>query len=238
MNRIIEEIRQGHIPLLEYTEVEGEGPAKVEVVAYTPYQSYATISHVWADGYGNPQENKLWACQLNFFGSLFRKVDARSHLRRNPLFWIDTLAIPVSQQYKDERVKAIQKIHEIYTRAKCTIVIDNGLSQTSSGITYEETAMKILASGWMRRLWTLQEAYLSRRLIFSFADDELRDLEDLEEMYPEANHVLTSNVPTAARNYFHNLLGPDRRARINDIPPATGFGLLASVWRAAQWRVS
>lgn len=28
--------------------------------------------------------------------------------------------------------------------------------------------MKILSSVWMRRLWTLQEAFLSRNIIFPF----------------------------------------------------------------------
>jgi hypothetical protein len=112
--------------------------------------------------------------------------------------------------------------------------------------------MRILASGWMRRLWTLQEAYLSRRLYFAFANGKdlgedlseeglnrrLKNLEALEEMYPKASDILTSNIPSAARNYFHNLLGNDRRARINELPAGNGTDILASVWRAARWRVS
>lgn len=233
-----QEIRRGNIPLLEYKIDNMTGQKVVNVVEHTPYKSYATISHVWADGYGNPAANELWTCQLDFFKTLIEKGNLKDPQQQNPLFWIDTLAIPVHDDSKEERRMAIRKIHEIYTNAKFTIVIDNGLNQMSSGSTYQETAMRILASGWMRRLWTLQEAYLSRRLLFAFADEELRNLDDLEELYPQANNVLTSNIPTAARNYFHNLLGPDRRARINEVAPATGFGLLASVWRAAQWRVS
>jgi hypothetical protein len=98
--------------------------------------------------------------------------------------------------------------------------------------------MKILLSGWMRRLWTLQEAYLSKRLIFAFADKQVKNLDDLEEMYPEASDILTSNIPNAARTYFHNLLGNDRKARINELSSGDGFNVLASVWRAARWRVS
>jgi hypothetical protein len=73
-------------------------------------------------------------------------------------------------------------------------------------------------------------------LLPRLADGEkrLKNLEDLEEMYPKASDILTSNIPSAARTYFHNLLGNDRRARINELPAGNGTDILASVWRAAQ----
>lgn len=232
-------IQQGRIPLLEYRPVANE--ARWEVVAhpYEPYQQYATISHVWADGYGNPTANELWKCQLDFFWSLLTKtIPARMPSLRCSRFWIDTLVIPVDQKHVDRRKEAIAQINKVFTNAKYTIVVDNALTGMSSGESYEGTAMKILASGWMRRLWTLQEAYLSRRLLFAFKEHDVRNLDDLEEMYPQARHILTSNIPTTARNYFHNLLGDDRKSRINEVPTANNYALLASIWRAAQWRVS
>jgi hypothetical protein len=236
---ILAEIEKDNFPLLCYRS-EQDNTMSLDVVPYEPHEKYATISHVWADGYGNPSRNELWKCQLDFFGTLFDELPGKPADQRHVLFWIDTLAIPVgkSQREKDLRRRAIRKIHEIYTKARYTIVIDNGLTQMAPSITYEGTAMKILASGWMRRLWTLQEAYLSKRLLFAFKNQQLKNLDELEEMYPKASDNLTSNIPTAARNYFHNMLGPDRSARINKLSSASGYGLLASVWRAAQWRVS
>jgi hypothetical protein len=246
-DKLLQALEGPHYPLLEYDKQK----STMEVVSYKPHKQYATISHVWADGYGNPSGNWLRKCQLDFFHNLFENLPDHYRGERDSKylsFWIDTLAIPcaandaepkaVKKVAKARRKKAIGKIHEIYTKAKYTIVIDNGLAESRLGSEYHTAAMKILASGWMRRLWTLQEAYLSNRLFFAFKNHALANLDDLEEKYPQANDILTSNIPDAARNYFHNLLGPDRKARIHNLPPANGVGLLASVWRAAQWRVS
>jgi hypothetical protein len=241
MNGVVQMIKDGHIPLLEYKKVtlDGKEEWKVDPIRAQPFQDYATISHVWADGYGNPSANKLWKCQLDFFWSLLEKtIPAKMPSLKCRLFWIDTLVIPVDKKYEAQRKKAIEQINDVFTNAKYTIVVDNALTEMSSGDNYESTAMKILASGWMRRLWTLQEAYLSKRLLFAFKGKDVRNLDDLEEMYPQASHILTSNIPTTARNYFHNLLGDDRKKRIHEVPTANSYALLASIWRAAQWRVS
>ncbi|KAL9621521.1 MAG: hypothetical protein Q9160_004051 [Pyrenula sp. 1 TL-2023] len=235
--KLAECINDNVIPLLEYRN-DLLGHATVHVVRHEAFMPYATFSHVWSHGYGNPEANELWKCQLDFFKALMDKRELKGSEPNSLRFWIDTLAIPVHQAHKIERRKAIRKIHDIYTQAKLTVVLDNGLSQLSPGSQYEDTAMKILASAWMRRLWTLQEAYLSNRLLFAFADEEVKSIDDLEEMYPEANNILASNIPTAARRYFHHLLGLNRKARIHKTAPTEGYALLASVWRAAQWRTT
>jgi hypothetical protein len=236
---VAEMIKNGNIPLLEYKKLQDEEKWEVKARPYQLWDDYATISHVWADGYGNPTANKLWKCQLDFFQDLLKtKIPNKMPSLRCSLFWIDTLVIPVDKRHGNRRKEAIEQINKVFTNAKYTIVVDNALTEMPSGHNYENTAMRILASGWMRRLWTLQEAYLSRRLLFAFKEHEVRNLDDLEEMYPQAKHILTSNIPTTARNYFHNLLGNDRKARINETPTANNYTLLASIWRATQWRVS
>ncbi|KAH8646933.1 hypothetical protein BGZ60DRAFT_553556 [Tricladium varicosporioides] len=240
MNGVVQIIEDGYVPLLEHRKVKLNGKDDWEVypIRRQKFQDYATISHVWADGYGNPFTNKLWQCQLEFFFSLLdTTIPAKMPSLKCKLFWIDTLVIPVDKKYEVQRKKAIEQINDVFTSAKYTIVVDNALTEMSSGDNYESTAMKILASGWMRRLWTLQEAYLSKRLLFAFKGKDVRNLDDLEEMYPQASHILTSNIPTTARNYFHNLLGGDRKNRIHEVPTANNYALLASIWRAAQWRV-
>ena len=241
VEEVVDLIRKGHVPLLEYNK----NNATVTVKECKPYTTYATLSHVWSDGYGNPKKNELWKCQLDYFDELFTEAHTESRTQdEKKRFWIDTLAVPIQDDHKEERRVAVRQIHQVYTNARYTIVIDKGLGQMPA-TSYESTAMRILASGWMRRLWTLQEAYLSRRLYFAFARDEgeerplgrLKNMEDLEDMYPKASDILTSNIPSAARNYFHNLLGTDRRARINELPAGNGVDILASVWRAARWRV-
>ncbi|KAI4654187.1 uncharacterized protein J4E78_007232 [Alternaria triticimaculans] len=148
---------------------------------------------------------------------------------------------------KAARKKAIHQIYTVFSGAKYTIVVDNGLSGMSwDNQDYTTTAMRILASGWMRRLWTLQEAYLSRKLLFAFKhldedDDEskcppLIDLDEIEAWYHEGSPSLVSDLPALARSYYNNLLGPDRNARNNKDITTDGMSLIASVWRAAQWR--
>jgi hypothetical protein len=153
VDELIKIVDQGDIPVLTIKP----DTLSVKVAACERYGEYATISHVWADGYGNPTSNELRLCQLKFFHSLLRKAQTLFRPGRpeseadEPIpFWIDTLTIPVGAKYKDQRKDSISRIHEIYSSARFTIVIDNGLSTMEGGDEYYESAMKILASGWMR----------------------------------------------------------------------------------------
>lgn len=235
LTRIIECIRQGRIPLLAFQTDKDD--IKLEVKDHEPHMRYATISHIWSDGYGNELKNELYPCQLKFFRKLLSEAAEKTKFRGQMPFWIDSLIIPVADERREERKKAIRQIYEVFTGARVTIVIDNGLCEMPPGKTYRETAMKILASGWMRRLWTLQEAYLSKRLMFRFMDC-LVDIDELEESYAEESESLTSNLVIVARRYFYNLMGRDRRLRLVEPCKHCGVTLIANVWKATQWRVS
>lgn len=54
--------------------------------------TFVAISHVWADGLGNPSANKLPQCQLSRLQGLVDNM-VPAHQRPMP-FWIDTLFIP------------------------------------------------------------------------------------------------------------------------------------------------
>ena len=235
-----------NFPLLTL-KVSGQGKAvsvdDVKAIDYMPHTTYATFSHIWSDGYGNETANELWQCQLRFFYELLQN----GKLKQDIPFYIDTLAVPVGEAHKPQRKKAIRKINEVFHHAAYTIVIDSGLSNMQPGDGYELLAMKILASGWMRRLWTLEEAYLSDRLMINFDKIQLLDVDnDVEGGYGKAGDSLSSNVADVAQSYFHNILGPQRRKRRanldqhgNFVPTGgvEGVGLLASVWQASRWRV-
>ncbi|USP81484.1 uncharacterized protein yc1106_08758 [Curvularia clavata] len=251
MEEVVKIIMVDRIPLLRFKDTRSN-EIKLEVIDSATCQDYATISHVWSDGYGNPDDNKLWRCQLAYFRDLLiqaqtqrnRQSGGGFHNTPKPLpFWIDTLAIPVSDEYKSARKKAVSQIYKVYSRARYTIVIDNGLSNMAwDHQDYTTTAMRILASGWMRRLWTLQEAYLSRKLLFAFERKTekipLIDLDEIEELYVDTSDKLVSSLPSNARSYYHNMLGQDRKARIHGLTSTNSVGLVASVWRAAQWRTT
>lgn len=263
IDKVLDLIKDDKIPLVKFKDNAPDGELVLEVTDTSREPDYATISHVWSDGYGNRKSNALYRCQIEYFRRLLREAQVhRARYRRGyqkdkpePLpFWIDTLLIPVGSEeiYKTSRKKAIHQIYTVFSRAKYTIVVDNGLSTMSwNDQDYTTTAMRILASGWMRRLWTLQEAYLSRKLLFAFKDwdedyDEnerfkdppLVDLDEIEALYNDSRPSLLSDLPSVARSYYDNLLGPDRKARNDKNMPMNGMSLIASVWRAAQWRVS
>jgi hypothetical protein len=253
MKDVIDLINADKIPLLKLTRSSTKGEQlELELTDHTQCPEYATISHVWSDGYGNIKKNKLYQCQLQYFNRLLKWAQRSRLLHREgqgyddpePLpFWMDTLVIPVEDKYKDARAKAIGQIYNVFSKARYTIVVDNGLNDmTWDGKDYTTTAMQILASGWMRRLWTLQEAFLSRKLLFAFKSSgqdtlPLVDLDAIEDLYDETETKLISNLPATAQSYYNNLLGPDRKARIHKLTSTNGVGLIASVWRAAQWRV-
>lgn len=231
-------INDGAIPLFILKKDGATSKLSIELTDNFRHKNYATISHVWSDGYGNPAKNELRQCQLKFLENALDNVEKGRDESGELVFWMDTLAIPVGEEYLKEREIAIGRIHETFVRSRYTLVIDRGLCGLWKGTRYHEIALNILASGWMRRLWTLQEAYLSERMFFKFRDKEALDLEDLERMYLSGSGTLNSCIPTIARSYFHSLLGTARKARIHDMTPKEGLSLIGSVWKATQWRTT
>lgn len=239
-------IKEGKIPLLRYKE----GAKEVELIEMSAScdKDYVIFSHVWADGYGNPHANKLNKCVLDLFLRLFNNIrlENTSKINQSPItttenFWIDTLTIPVEEQYRDERKRAIRKIHDIYTGAKYTIVLDASLMRVQRGEGYIQPAMSITLSGWMTRLWTLQEAVLSRQLYFNFSD-QCYAMERLERLYQQENAPLHSVAAYVSRTYYHGIMERESRTiHATDATPedkATSPGLVAAVWKAVQWRTT
>lgn len=67
---------------------------------------------------------------------------------------------------------AIEKIRLVYRQAQHVLVLDAGLmSYDLKSRDWLELLIRISTSGWMRRLWTLQEGALAQSLYFQFADE-------------------------------------------------------------------
>ncbi|KAI8711978.1 Glyco-hydro-63 domain-containing protein [Fusarium sp. LHS14.1] len=228
-DKLAEVIERGKILLVKYCSSSG----KMEILEFEPATRFAIISHVWADGYGNPNENKIHKCVLEFFNNLF--LDTQNLLNRKDPdpelpFWIDTLTIPVNNPV--QRKRAIMTMHHAYTNADFMVIIDSALEKMEVGKSYSETAMKIFTSRWIGRLWTLQEAYLSK-LIFRFNKNELVDMDQLESNFFTSHTLADSMVAGKARKYFDRLLGWQRQKRIYGVPIYDSV-LLASIWEAVQ----
>jgi hypothetical protein len=227
-------VERGGIPLLTYSKTATT--AQVSVVQYEKNMKYVTFSHVWADGLCNPKENSLTQCHVEFLNALALKL-----LHRSPVtFWIDTLAIPVGDQHRRVRDLAIRDMHRVYTLAEKAIVLDSDLMSERQGNDYIETAMRITTSRWMRRVWTLQEGFLSKDLYFKFYDG-LVGMEGLEDLFRSHKYSLQSSVPDSARSYYRGLLGSERQ-RYHELVSSGKESeinrkrLIAPVWKATQWR--
>ncbi|MCJ1395712.1 hypothetical protein MMC18_008598 [Xylographa bjoerkii] len=231
VNSIAEAVRKGRIPLLKYTK----GAREVKVFELMPNEKveYAIFSHVWADGFGNPDTNTLNTCVLDLFLQIFEDIKLeRNQSRATEYFWIDTLAIPVGIEYTAERRDAIGQMHDIYTKASYTIVLDRSLMRLERGNGYAAPAMKVTMCGWMTRLWTLQEALLSQDIYFNFSDKPYR-MERLEKLFRDEDENLCSCIPAVARIYYHRILGLHDRMTFKPTPSFVG-----TVWKATQWRTT
>lgn len=61
MNKVLDLIERGKIPLLGFTKDPAiKNDLVLEVTDSTQCQEYATISHVWSDVYSNADYNKLY----------------------------------------------------------------------------------------------------------------------------------------------------------------------------------
>ncbi|KAK0456817.1 hypothetical protein EV421DRAFT_1886994 [Armillaria borealis] len=108
---------------------------------------YIAISHVWADGLGSTTEKGLPACQVS---------KASRALRR------DSSQVGLPELHK-LRKKAIRMMAQTYRQAHTVLVIDAGISACPPSMHATEKLFRIKMSGWMQRLWTLQEGMLARR---------------------------------------------------------------------------
>ena len=92
---------------------------------------------------------------------------------------MDTLCIPVDPHptVKALRKKAIQLLGRTFHEARAVLILDRELEiVNSSTASFLELGTRLLCSGWMKRLWTLQEATLASealgedRLFFQMGD--------------------------------------------------------------------
>ncbi|KAL8346354.1 hypothetical protein RB598_000317 [Gaeumannomyces tritici] len=153
------------------TLVEGPDPDSVELSVHRSTElPYVAISHVWADGLGSKTEDGLPACQLRRLAALASRV------RPGAAIWLDGICIPGANNLRKE---AIGLMARTYREASAVLVLDAGLQHCQATEPLGVKALRVLTSGWMRRLWTLQEALFAKELHLVFADDNLLLLRDV-----------------------------------------------------------
>ncbi|KAK8040150.1 Het domain-containing protein [Apiospora rasikravindrae] len=159
-------LETGSIPILRVQE--GATPL-LYAEPYTEGMEYVAISHVWADGHGNPDDNTSPCCFLNSLTRRLRLRPLTAHA--GPVrFWLDTLCVP--RQPRGLKKLALSRLKEPYQLASQVLVMDSYLSGlVSTSMSTIEIVARVEASGWSQRLWTFKEGRLSgERIWFQFQD--------------------------------------------------------------------
>jgi hypothetical protein len=142
-------------------------PPTLETLKSNQIPRYVAISHVWSDRMGNRSANALPPCLLKYLQDCVDNLYMPSDTPTS--FWIDTLSCPVEPESATDQ--AIALMRETYADAEKVLVIDSYLEMMESkGMTDFEQALRIICTGWTRRLWTLQEGILGKSIYFQFAD--------------------------------------------------------------------
>ncbi len=153
---------KGEIPLLRVIPGQSLADLNLEIISSQPDSQYVALSHVWADGLGNPYANALPRCQLLRLQGLLQCSNMPWDSGDNDqelLLWCDTLCCPV--RHSEAKNRALLQMKRTYHDATIVLVLDASLQLCdSSPSNPEEMCARISSSGWTRRLWTLQEGTL------------------------------------------------------------------------------
>ncbi|KAK0497529.1 hypothetical protein EDD18DRAFT_157808 [Armillaria luteobubalina] len=152
---VYELLRAGAVPVVQLLP---DGTIRVSSSSDTPY---VAISHVWVDGLGSTTEEGLPRCQIERIAGMVKGV------LPGGAFWMDSLCIPTERSL---RKCAIKQMAATYANADVVLVLDSGIRSCSLSSPLEDVVLHIITSGWMQRLWTLQEGLLARKLIFELSD--------------------------------------------------------------------
>ncbi|GAM33927.1 hypothetical protein TCE0_013f01183 [Talaromyces pinophilus] len=200
MDRMLDIISNGGTPLVVWTETDGK-PLHLQEYKSTPghvpsveigadgmpviperVPIYVAISHVWADGLGNEHQNSLPACQLSRIQRLVDEVYGFGPNGKpgHAPFWMDTLCVPVRKAHDVFRKKCIVAMRNIYQQAAAVLVLDAGIQKIPVSAPLADQSMALYESGWVRRLWTFQEGFLARQLLFCVQDASIH-VETMEQ---------------------------------------------------------
>ncbi|KAL5044828.1 hypothetical protein BDW71DRAFT_185432 [Aspergillus fruticulosus] len=174
---------------------------------------YVAISHVWADGLGSTAEVGLPACQINRLDTMVRKI------LPSGTFWIDSLCVP---ELKAMRKRAIGLMAQTYRDAVAVLVLDSTILSSSLSVPRELKLLRILSSGWMQRLWTLQEGILAKEIFFAFADGQAT----LAELIPSGDELFNGLASDLASEMFRLQKHKEHNLNISDVS------------RALRWRTT
>ncbi|KAH8683432.1 hypothetical protein BGZ61DRAFT_424559 [Ilyonectria robusta] len=225
-------------PILCFNQFEN-GHISLTVEEYKAGDEYVALSHVWADGLGNPNANAIQECQVvrlqELITNLQRDMVSSQHASPGSKYrlWIDTLCCPTEQSGK--RI-SLERILDVYRNATHVLVLDSSISSYSSDTSPVEILLRIFGtSSWMRRLWTLQEGALSKSLCFQLSDRAAHDYTLFAQLQQAATTdprlYQISNDVEAELQRVHNFWGRQE----NEVCDRESGNFLESSLYETQW---
>ena len=94
-------LQDGYIPLLRIAQGAALSEFSVDLVSSKDCPKYLALSHVWAEGLGNPTRNALPCCQLAFLRRLLDDLKPSLDLADDQeiLLWCDSMCCPAEVCY-------------------------------------------------------------------------------------------------------------------------------------------
>ncbi|CAP79837.1 Pc12g02100 [Penicillium rubens Wisconsin 54-1255] len=207
---VVDLLLDGRVPVIKTKPAMQDTHEPALCAADAASTTYIAISHVWADGLGSTAEAGIPSCQITRLSAMVQKIAPNSFT-----FWLDSLCVPAR---KDMRKKAIGLMAQTYRNASAVLVLDSTLQSTPLSAPRELKLLRVISSPWMQRLWTLQEAILSKEVIFAFADNQLAPL---AELIPSGEDLLANAVAAdLASEIFRLQKYKERILTLSDISSA------------------
>ncbi|KAF2152195.1 hypothetical protein K461DRAFT_268178 [Myriangium duriaei CBS 260.36] len=152
---------------------------------YCSSQSFMAVSHVWAHGWQGTSETGICSRLVDVL------LDIATRFFGVEWIWIDVAMI---SEEKVARTLAINSMDLVYSTAKATLVCDRLLINLDD-CSGQELALAIDAADWMTRVWTMQEAMLSKRLC-------ILTRSRIVELAPETSKLVYDTDPTGLWKTF------------------------------------
>ena len=212
---VVKVLKNGRNALLDLRLDQTSNEISVTIEAAQPNSWYIALSHVWADGLGNTKENSLPQCQLRHMYHLLTRFcteESTEAGQKRPYLWLDTLCCPVDPK---DKLLALAKMPEVYREASQVLVLDSSLTEIDCRhLQPIEVMSRVFSSGWIFRLWTLNEANLASKLWMQFRDGNI-----------ELGQVLSRLSPMTEPETYHftgELVSEYDKLRIASTKPAGG----------------
>ena len=154
VDEVIRILSRGSLPILRIVPGSNLDELYVKIEEATDGLKYVALSHVWADGLGNPYANSLPRCQLQLLHEIlcgFAQVERGKAHGQGMYIWVDTLCCPVEPA--EAKRLALSRMKKPYTEASHVLVLEASLRAVHAlDLEPTEISLRIFTSGWMRRL--------------------------------------------------------------------------------------